>query len=146
MTNSEGTFINKVVQGIEPKQAYKEAFDTNNARGTKDLLKQPDVRAELAKQGITIRRLNKTLKQQLEAKKAIVVSKDSVIEYVPDNQAIDQALTKGYKLYGVLKEKDVIIDNRSITFNGNLDQLGRVIAEMKELNKDMALDTDGEVV
>lgn len=149
MQEADGKFISKIVKGVEIGKAYAEAYQDYKGNATdkaKQVLSLPEFREALAKQGITLRKLNNVLAKQLKATKALVVSKDSTIEYVPDNQAIDNALTKGYKLYGVLKDKEVNIDARSITFSGSPEQLSKVAQEMKELNKEMALDIDGEVI
>ena len=150
MTNSDGEFIKKVTNGDNIHKVYKMIYGIDKSKAS-ELIKEPEIKQsiteQLSEQGITLKTLNKTLKEQLKAKKAITVSKDSHIEYVIDNQAIDNALTKGYKLYGVLKDNNnTIIDNRSITFNGNIEQLADVVKEIKQLKEQSTLDTDGEVI
>ena len=149
MQEASGKFVEGIIKGKALGKAYEDAYEDyqgNTTSKAKQLLSLPEFRQALASQGITLRKLNNVLAKQLKATKALVVSKDSTIQYVPDNQAIDSALTKGYKLYGVLKDKEVNIDARSITFSGDPAQLARIAGEMKELNKEMTLDTEGEVV
>ncbi len=147
MANSDIIFLDLIKQGISKEQAFLMAYGVNSPKKAQELINEPSIKEALAKQGITLRKLNNHLKKQLVAKKAIAVSKDSYIEYVPDNQAIDQALTKGYKLLGVYNDNsNTIIDNRSITFNGNISQLASVVAEMKELRKQASIEITGEVL
>jgi len=116
----------------------------------KKLLKEDGVKegiTELLKRdGITIPVLNKTLKQQLKAKKVMYVDVNAIRVEVPDNTAIDNALTKGYKLLGALKDNQPIIDNRSITFNGDINKLLDIVKEMQELNKEADIDITREVI
>ena len=153
MTEADALFIKAVSMGIKPSEAYIQCYgdiEGNVGIKARKLIKGNEeinkgIKELLAGQGITLRKLNATLGKQLKATKAIAVSKDSHIEYVPDNQAIDNALTTGYKLYGVLKEKDIVIDQRQVTFTGDPAELLKVIQEMKQVDA-KAIDISGEVV
>ena len=141
LTNEDTEMINNIAKGEVP--VYNIPKKLLKEEGVKE-----GIQELLANDGITLPKLNKTLKEQLKAKKAMAISKDSTIVYVPDNVAIDQALTKGYKLYGVLKDNNTndLRGSTHITFNGDVNVLAGVVREMKELNKELALDTEGEVV
>ena len=145
MTDADGLFIKRVTNGEDIHKVYKEVYSDEVSHANK-LLKDPEIVEAIKHKGVTVRRADNVLAKMYNAEKAITVSKDSTIEYVPDNMARLDAVKTTYKLYGVLKDKEVNIDNRSITFSGDVGQLSKVIAEMKELNKNIAIDTDGEVV
>jgi hypothetical protein len=145
LTDADGLFIKRVSNGEDIHKVYKEVY-SDEVSHAKKLLKDPEIIEGIKHRGVTVRRADNVLAKMYQAEKAITVSKDSTIEYVPDNMARLDAVKTTYKLFGVLKDKEVNIDNRSITFSGDVAQLSKVIAEMKELNKDIAIDTDGEVV
>ena len=155
MTDSDHHFIKKVVaDGMNPGKAYNEVYQPEIKQGSgqkaKALLKDPEIKEGVKEacynSGITIRRLNQRLKDKLTAQKAVVVGKDSRIEMVDDHAAQLEAIKTGYKLLGALKEQDVVIDNRQVTFNGDINQLLKVMQEMKELKRQSAEDVTGEVV
>ena len=149
MNNADGQFISKVSQGENIHKAYKEAYDTDISKA-KSLIRDDEInkgiKEHLKNQGITLPRINKVLSKQLDAKKVIYYDPKLSKDVVDDNDAQLKAATIGYKLYGVLKEKDIIIDNRSVVFSGDVGQLSRLVEEMKALNEQAVIDTDGEVV
>lgn len=153
MDTANSIFITNVVNGINPGLAYKAAYKNdkvNNRRAHKimktDIEINQGIKEQLAHQGVTINKVNKVLKRQLDATKVIYYDSKLSRDIVPDNDAQLKAATTAYKLYGVLKDKDVIIDNRSVTFSGDVNTLAKVIKEMKEIDSRQAIDTDGEVV
>ena len=145
MTDSDGLFIKRVSNGENIHQVYKEVYGTTTSCANK-LMKDKEIIDGIKHRGVTVKKADNVIAKMYQADKAITISKDSTIEYVPDNMSRLEAAKLTYKLYGVLKDKEVNIDNRSITFSGDVAQLTKVIAEMKEINKGVAIDTDGEVV
>jgi hypothetical protein len=65
---------------------------------------------------------------------------------VDDNNAQLDAVKVGYKLLGLMKEKDIYIDNRQVTFSGDITQLAKIAEDMKALQHRASIDVSGEVV
>ena len=149
MTNADGKFIKKVVNGENIHKAYKESYEVDTSKA-KALIRDEEInrgiKEQLKAEGITLPKINKVLSRQLDAKKVVYYDPKLSKDVVDDNDAQLKAATIGYKLYGVLKEKDVIIDNRSVVFSGDVGKLAGIVKEMQELNKVDMIDTDGEVV
>jgi hypothetical protein len=139
MTEKDREKVNGIAQGIISP-------DYN----VKKLITNPEVKQGIAdlleRDGITLTSLNKTLKQQLRAKKVIYHDLKAIREEIPDWDNIDKGLTKGYKLYGVLKDNNVNIDNRQVTFSGDVNKLLEVVKELKDVKARIATDTTGEVI
>ena len=153
MNNSDNEFIDKVVNNIKPGVAYQEAYGVDglgSGSKAKALMENPEIKecivARLKVAGITEHKIHKTLRKQLDAKKIMYVDPKLARVEVDDNDAQLKATTIGYKLLGLMKDKDVYIDNRQVTFSGDVEQLGQVVAEMKALRQRVAIDTTGEVI
>ena len=153
MNNSDNEFIDKVVNNIKPGVAYQEAYGVDglgSGSKAKALMDNPEIKecivARLKVAGITEHKIHKTLRKQLDAKKIMYVDPKLARVEVDDNDAQLKATTIGYKLLGLMKDKDVYIDNRQVTFSGDVEQLGQVVAEMKALRQRVAIDTTGEVI
>lgn len=147
MVEADGKFIRAVVDGKSAKEAYIEAYDeekkeTASAKANK-LLKDPEFKKSimelLARDGITIKKLNNRLKDKLEAKRPIVVNEKSTIEYVDDNAVQLEAIKTGYKLYGKLNENPNIQVNNAIFDEGLIERLRNTVP-MRD-----AIDTHGEI-
>ena len=153
MNNADNEFIDKVVNNIKPGVAYQEAYGVDglgSGSKAKALMENPEIKecivARLKVAGITEHKIHKTLRKQLDAKKIMYVDPKLARVEVDDNDAQLKATTIGYKLLGLMKDKDVYIDNRQVTFSGDVEQLGQVVAEMKALRQRVAIDTTGEVI
>ena len=153
MNNSDNEFIDKVVNNIKPGVAYQEAYGVDglgSGSKAKALMENPEIKecivARLKAAGITEHKIHKTLRKQLDAKKIMYVDPKLARVEVDDNDAQLKATTIGYKHLGLMKDKDVYIDNRQVTFSGDVEQLGQVVAEMKALRQRVAIDTTGEVI
>ena len=98
----------------------------------------------LNEQGMGLTYTNKKLKRLVDAEKVIVVDKSTM--KVQDNSTRMEAVKTLYKLHGVLKDSDVKIDNRQITFSGDTEKLQQVADEIRKLNEQLSLDdSEGEV-
>ena len=153
MNNADNEFIDKVVNNVKPGVAYQEAYGVDglgSGSKAKALMENPEIKecivARLKVAGITEHKIHKTLRKQLDAKKIMYVDPKLARVEVDDNDAQLKATTIGYKLLGLMKDKDVYIDNRQVTFSGDVEQLGQVVAEMKALRQRVAIDTTGEVI
>ena len=149
MNDAEGLFVKRITSGEDIHKVYKEVFasDTSKARA---MIQEPEVKAyieeRLKADGITEHKIHKTLKKQLDAKKVLYVDPKLSRVEVDDNDAQLKAVTTGYKLLGLLKDKDIYIDNRQVTFSGDVTQLAKVADEMKQLRHRASIDISGEVV
>ena len=98
----------------------------------------------LEEQGMGLTYTNKKLKSLVDAEKVIVVDKSTM--EVQDNPTRMEAVKTLYKLHGVLKDTEVNVDNRQITFSGDANKLQMVADEIRKLNEQLALnDTEGEI-
>jgi hypothetical protein len=151
MTNADRLFIDRIInEGIDNKDnIYKEVYNTNRSKAMATI-NSPEIKQGiqdvLKRDGITLHKLNKKLKERLESKKVIYYDPKLKKDVVPDNDAQLDALKTGYKLLGALKDKDTIIDNRQVTFTGDIDRLIEVMNESKIARERIATDTTGEVV
>lgn len=129
------------------------AYNPENSRGAgmkaKALIKDDEIKdglVERAKaEGLTEKRLHNRLSKQLDATKDVYYDPRLVKATVPDNAARIEAIKTGYKVLGLLKEGNVV-DNRQVTFTGNIDALVKVMNETAERRAKLATDTIGEVV
>ena len=149
MNNSEGLFIKRITSGEDIHKVYKEVFMANTSKAN-SMIQEPEIKegivARLKSQGITENKIHKTLAKQLNAKKLMYVDPKLMRVEADDNDAQLKAATTGYKLLGLLKDNVTNIDARQVTFNGDPKALADIVLEMRQLNKDLAIDTDGEVV
>ena len=149
MTNADGVFINRICNGDNIHTAYKEVYMTDISKAN-DLIKNDEeirdtIIDRLKSSGITERKIHKTLRKQLDAKKVIYYDPKLAKDIVDDNDAQLNAAKVGYKLMGLLKEKDIIIDNRQVTFSGDANTLLKIVQEMKAIDS-QPVDITGEVV
>lgn len=149
MNNAEGQFIQRITNGENIHKVYKEVFmaDTSKANS---MIQEPEIRESiierLKSQGITENKIHRTLKKQLDAKKVIYYDPRLSKDIVDDNEAQLKAVTTGYKLMGLLKDKDIYIDNRQVTFSADPKVLEGIVLEMQKLKADAIVDTTGEVI
>ena len=148
----------QIAENKTPYKAYMEVFnepDVDVARKEvgKKLNRDEDFKECLAyqfkKAGISVDKANRVIKQQLKAKRHIVLSKDSVVKVVDDNTAQLEAAKTVYQLHGLLKNTNTInVDNRKVEFNHvDVNRLRSIAKELKELNEELALDSNsGEVI
>ena len=147
--DANGKFIDMIANGLDKHKAYKIAYNCKTSKA-RSVMNEPDIVEGLQDRfkadGITIRRLNKRLKDKLEAKKVVYHKVNMIAEKVDDNEAQMDAIKTGYKLLGALKDNQPIIDNRQVTFTGNIDHLIEVMKECKASNERAVIDTSGEVI
>lgn len=152
-----------VANNFNKTKAYEVAYRTSKENA------QSNAHAVMDYQGVNERvqylmeenkRLNlpslvQTLARQTQAKKALIVPKGSVVQWIDDNTAQGQALEKSLKLHGLLKSgSDVNIDNRQAHITINADQskhLESLATKLLEINQRLGLsatetnEPDGEV-
>jgi len=152
MANADREFVERVTAGEYPAKVYRQIYgeDGKMVNKVKDALSDEDIKGgikeRLKSDGITLQGLNRRLKDKLVAKKIIYYDPKLSKDIVDDNMAQLDAIKTGYKLLGALKDKDTYIDNRQVTFSGDLGQLAKVVAEMKAMDREDVTDIDGEVV
>ena len=148
MTNADGVFVNKICNGDNIHQAYKEVYMTDISKATDLIKNNEEIRDTIVERlkdvGITEHKIHKTLKKQLDAKKVIYYDPKLSKDVVDDNDAQLNAVKVGYRLLGLLKE-NTIIDNRQVTFSGDPMTLLKIVQEMKAID-DKPIDITGEVV
>ncbi len=144
MVEADGKFIRALLEGETPNNAYVIAYNPElkigNGQKALALIRNnvemnTAYKEGLKHKGLSVIKANKVIADMYKAQKGIAVNKDSTIEYIPDNAARIEAAKTTYKLYGLLKEKDTYIDNRQVTFTGDIDKLAVIIKEMVELKR-----------
>jgi len=149
MNNSEGLFIKRITNGEDIHKVYKDVFQADTSKAN-SMINEPEIKEAITEKlkanGITEHKIHKTLRKQLDAKKVMFVDPKLSRVEVDDNDAQLKATTIGYKLLGLMKDKDVYIDNRQVTFNADPKLLQDIVLEMQQLRKDASVDTTGEVV
>lgn len=142
MTEADGEFVRTVVKGENPGKAYISSYGDDGCKNpgakARAVLNDPDIKKSilelLARDGITLRKTNNKLKQKLEAKKAVILSENSRVEYVDDNTTQMDAIKTVYKLYGKLNENPNVQINAAI-FNPELiDRLRETIPIEKPID------------
>lgn len=149
MTEAEGQFIARVTNGENIHKVYKDVFKADTSKANA-MIQEPEIKeaieVRLKADGVTERKLHKTLAKQLNAKKVIYYDPKLSKDVVDDNNAQLDAVKVGYKLLGLLKDKDVYVDNRQVTFSGDIMQLAKIAEEMKALRQRACIDISGEVI
>ena len=121
-----------------------------NTSKANSMIQEPEIKntiiERLKADGITEHKIHKTLRKQLDAKKILYVDPKLSRVEIDDNDAQLKATSIGYKLLGLLKDKDVYVDNRQITFSGDPSKLLDIIKEYKEVKQRLTIDITGEIV
>ena len=146
MNNADNVFVSNLLNGMQPADAFKAAYQTNSIKGLNSLMKSPEIQAALKDHGVSKRKADNVIAKQYNAQRPIMVPKGAQVQYVDDNAAQIEAAKVTYKLLGLLKDNNVVIDNRQVTFSGDVAQLAKIVEDMKALDHSKAIDVDGEVV
>jgi hypothetical protein len=149
MNNSEGLFIKRITDGEDIHKVYNEVFQADRSLAN-NMIQEPEIKEAITERlkanGITEHKIHKTLRKQLDAKKVMYVDPKLSRVEVDDNDAQLKATTIGYKLLGLMKDNQVNIDNRQVTFSSDPKLLADIVLEMQKLKADAVIDTTGEVV
>ena len=146
MNDCESAFIKDILEGLSPEDSWRKNFCVNSTRGLKTYMQSLEVQDALKDNGVSKRKADNVIADQYKAERPIIVSKGATVQYVADNTARIEAAKTTYKLLGLLKDNNIVVDNRSVTFNGDVTQLGRIVEEMKALQAKAVIDTTGEVL
>ena len=149
MNNSEGLFIKRITDGEDIHKVYNEVFQADRSLAN-NMIQEPEIKEAITERlkanGITEHKIHKTLRKQLDAKKVMYVDPKLSRVEVDDNDAQLKATTIGYKLLGLMKDNQVNIDNRQVTFSSDPKLLADIVLEMQKLKADAVIDTTGEVI
>jgi DNA-directed RNA polymerase subunit L len=139
-----------IVEKGDAIEGYKALHPTVKHNSARQLVKlrmqvpevQEHIRELLNISGITIAKLNTTLRNIIEDPSKEVLTKAGEKVSLSDKPTQLAAVQLGYKLHGVDKDNVTIQDNRSITFNSSgapqeavESKLGDILARLTELNK-----------